>query len=339
MSEFRKDPLSDHWVIIAPNRAERPEQFEASSGRLPGRCPFCRGHEQDTPPASAAYSASGEPIVEGPWQVRVVPNKYPAVEDVGQAQPARRGFYEVLHGVGVHEVIIECPDHVSDFGCLSDADAGLVFRTYRDRLAHWRNDSRLAYGQLFKNSGNAAGASLEHAHSQLIATPVVPTQVQSELERSWAFFQQHGRCVFCEMLEREVAEGTRVVAETAEFVAICPFASQFAYETWIIPKDHASQFEFAKDGELGSLACLVRDLVRRVDCLLKDPGFNYLIHTAPFGSGHLQHYHWHLEFFPRLAKTAGFEWGAGDYINIVAPEQAAAMLRAAGAAGVQRSPE
>ena len=328
MSEFRKDPLSDHWVIIAPNRAERPEQFDGgASGRLPGRCPFCRGHEDDTPEQSAAYSASGKLIDQGPWQLRVIPNKYPAVENMGEARPDVRDFYETRHGVGVHEVIIECPDHVTAFSELSDQQVALVFRAYRDRIAHWRAAPRLAYAQIFKNSGSAAGASLEHAHSQLVATPVVPTQLQTELLRSAEYFREHGTCVFCDMLQRELDGGTRVVAESEDFVAFCPFASQFPYETWILPRHHSSHFEFTEDGQLEALALLVKELVRRVEHLLNDPGFNYLIHTAPFDSTHLRHYHWHLEIFPRVSKTAGFEWGAGDYINIVAPEQAAAVLR------------
>ncbi len=330
MSEFRKDPLSDHWVIIAPNRAQRPEQFEGPSSRTrPERCPFCRGHEEDTPEQSAAYAISGKLITEGPWQVRVIPNRYPAVEDVREARPSVNDFYETRHGVGVHEVIIECPDHLTTISRLDDQQAALVFRAYRDRMAHWRGDPRLAYAQIFKNSGAAAGASLEHAHSQLIATPVVPTQMQSELTRSLEYFQQHDRCVFCAMLQRELATRIRVVTESENFVAFCPFASQFPYETWVLPRHHSSHFEFTKDGELRELAVVIKTLVERVEHLLNDPGFNYLIHSAPFDSTRLKHYHWHLEMIPRVSKTAGFEWGAGDYINMVTPEQAAATLRSA----------
>lgn len=328
MSEFRKDPLSDHWVIIAPNRAERPEQFEiGSSKRTLGRCPFCRGHEEDTPEQTAAYDAAGRLIERGPWQIRVIPNKYPAVENVRESRPTRHDFFETRHGVGVHEVIIECPDHVTAFGKLDDQQAALVFRAYRDRMAHWRGDPRLAYAQIFKNSGAAAGASLEHAHSQLIATPVVPTQLETELHRSADYFRLHQRCVFCEMIDRELAEKSRLVTQTEQFVAFCPFASQFPYETWILPRQHSSHFEFTEDGKLVELAAVTRDIVGRVEHLLNEPGFNYLIHTSPFGSTHLRYYHWHVEIFPRVSKTAGFEWGAGDYINMVTPEQAAAMLR------------
>ena len=184
MSEFRKDPISDHWVIIAPNRARRPEQFAGdSNARIPRRCPFCRGHEGDTPPAVAAYDADGRSADSLAWQVRVVPNKYPAVAQADSRLTERSGFFETRPGVGIHEVIIEAPDHILSFSALEPSQAALVFRAYRDRLRHLRENPSIAYAQVFKNSGPAAGASLEHAHSQLIATSVVPTQVQSELAR------------------------------------------------------------------------------------------------------------------------------------------------------------
>jgi UDPglucose--hexose-1-phosphate uridylyltransferase len=327
MSEFRRDPLSDHWVIIAPNRAHRPEQFTGDAIRIPARCPFCKGHEADTPQTMAAYRMDRARTEDLDWQVRVIPNKFPAVETATPAPPSPHDFFEVRPGFGVHEVIVESPDHVVSLSALRDAQVHLVFHAYQDRLRHWRSDPRLAYAQIFKNSGAAAGASLEHTHSQLIATPVVPTQVQHELTRSLAYHREHGRCAFCVMLAEEVAARTRVLMELRQFVAFCPFASQFPYEVWIVPRNHHSHFEYAEDGELGELAELLRNIVVRMEGALGRPAFNYLIHTAPFDTSSLDHYHWHLELSPRLVKTAGFEWGAGDYINTVAPETAATVLR------------
>jgi UDPglucose--hexose-1-phosphate uridylyltransferase len=330
MSEFRKDPISDHWVIIAPNRALRPEELESGKGqRAPSRCPFCRGHEEDTPAAIAVYDSAGRMDRDGDWLVRVVPNKYPAVSGADGSCWSDGDFYQRGPGSGVHEVIIEAPDHIIRFGGLATEQAELVFRAYRDRLGDLKKEPGLAYVQIFKNCGSAAGASLEHSHSQLIATSVVPTQIQSELARSRAYFEQHGHCVFCDMLDREVLSGQRVVAASESFVAFCPFASQFPYETWILPRNHASCFEDTENRETGELARLVQDIVGRIEFALSDPAFNYLIHTAPFQLGPTEHYHWHLEIFPRLTKTAGFEWGAGDYINTVSPEDAAATLRSA----------
>ncbi|NLF70209.1 MAG: galactose-1-phosphate uridylyltransferase [Candidatus Anammoximicrobium sp.] len=329
MSEFRKDPVSDHWVILAPNRALRPEQFAAEAGRRAlKRCPFCRGHESDTPEAVATYGDRGQAGDGGQWQVRVVPNLYPALTRHDQLPATAPSLYEVGIGYGVHEVIIEAPDHVLSFGELDDLQAELVFVAFRDRLRRLRANPQIAYGQLFKNSGPAAGASLEHTHSQLIGTPIVPTQIQAELSRAQTYFERHGRCVFCEMMDVESSSGARIVAENEAFLAFCPFASQFPYEVWVLPRKHHCSFDMAEDGETRDLARLVRDLVRGVEVVLHDPAFNFLIHTSPFRLSPVSYFHWHLEFFPRLTNTAGFEWGAGDYINTVSPEDAAGKLRA-----------
>ncbi len=329
MPEFRKDPVSDHWVIIAPNRAARPEQFAAHrSNRVPERCPFCRGHEADTPEAVATYGRHGLVSAGSEWQVRVVQNKYPALEMVERPLTISSALYEVGPGFGAHEVIVETPDHVVSFGDLDLPQAELVFLAFRDRLLHLRADPRIAYGQLFKNSGAAAGASLEHAHSQLIGTPIIPTQIQAELARSQAYFDRHGRCVFCAMIDEELSVGARVVIESQAFLAFCPFASQFPYEIWVLPKQHSCRFESAEDGETRELARTVVEIARRIELALGNPAFNFLIHTSPFRLSPVSYFHWHLEFFPRLTKTAGFEWGAGDYINTVSPEDAARKLRA-----------
>lgn len=327
MPEFRRDPLSDHWVIVAPERANRPEQFAGDGAGIPSRCPFCAGHEADTPPAVAAFPADGEPAPEAAWQVRVIPNKYPAVVRTDRPVESHGEFFELRNGFGVHEVIIESPDHVLSPSALSDQQFGLVFHAYQERVQRLSQDRRLAYAQVFKNCGAAAGASLEHTHSQLIATPVVPTQVERELSLARRHFQQTGRCAFCDMLAEELAIGSRIVIETPEFVAFCPFASQFPFEVWVVPRRHQSNFENEETGKLGGLASLTREIVLRIERTLGRPAFNYLIHTAPFDTPGLEHYHWHLEFSPRLVKTAGFEWGAGDYINTVSPEDAARVLR------------
>ena len=329
MSEFRKDAASDHWVIMAPNRALRPEQFAPDSGeRAPQRCPFCRGHEADTPAAVATYGRHGEPADNSTWRVRVVQNKYPALEVDARPLTINSALYEIGPGFGVHEVIVEAPDHILSFGELDEPQAELVFLAYRDRLLNLRSNPRVAYGQLFKNSGSAAGASLEHTHSQLIGTPIIPTQIQAELSRSQSFFERHGQCVFCAMIEEELSAGARVVFESDTIVAFCPFASQFPYEVWILPKRHEGSFELVEYSEVRELARTARTTVRCVEFALNNPAFNFLIHTSPFCPSPVSYFHWHLEFSPRLTKTAGFEWGAGDYINTVSPEDAARRLRA-----------
>jgi UDPglucose--hexose-1-phosphate uridylyltransferase len=274
----------------------------------------------------ASYVSDKTSAVSGAWQVRVVPNKYPAVSQIDCPADLSSDFYETRPGEGIHEVIIEAPDHIISFSGLDQDQAALVFLAYRDRLKCLGEDPQIAYAQIFKNSGAAAGASLEHTHSQLIATSVVPTQVQSELARSQVYFQQHGRCAFCDMILQELQAGVRIVAQTPSFVAFCPFASQFPYEIWVLPRHHACSFDDTKDEEVRELADLILDLIGRIEFALNDPAFNYLIHTSPFRGGSSNHYHWHIEISPRLTKTAGFEWGAGDYINTVSPEDAARTL-------------
>jgi UDPglucose--hexose-1-phosphate uridylyltransferase len=171
---------------------------------------------------------------------------------------------------------------------------------------------------------------LEHTHSQLIGTPIVPTQIQGELARSRQYFETHGRCAFCEMIDEESTVGARLVVQNEAFLAFCPFASQFPYEVWMLPRQHHESFDLAEDGKVRGLARLVRNVVRAVESALDYPAYNFLIHTSPFRLGALSYFHWHLEFSPRLTKTAGFEWGAGDYINTVSPEDAASKLRASG---------
>jgi UDPglucose--hexose-1-phosphate uridylyltransferase len=275
----------------------------------------------------ATYGWHGLVSGDAEWQIRVVQNKYPALEMVERPLTISSALYEVGPGFGAHEVIVEAPDHIVNFGDLELRQAELAFLAYRDRLLHFRTDPRIAYGQLFKNSGAAAGASLEHTHSQLIGTPIIPTQIQAELSRSRMYYDRHGRCVFCAMIQEEVSAGARVVFENDAFLAFCPFASQFPYEVWVLPKQHNCRFESVEDRETRGLARTVVEIARRIELALDNPAFNFLIHTSPFRLSPVSYFHWHLEFFPRLTKTAGFEWGAGDYINTVSPEDAARKLR------------
>lgn len=330
MSEFRQDPISGRWVVIAKDRAGRPDEFQpAPYRRVATTCPFCFGHEDDTPLAVATYppdvSGSGDR-----WQVRVVPNRYPAVTlDNGSSSPTH-AMSESRAGFGIHEVIIESPDHAVSFTDLSDELVQWTFVAYRDRLAALACDERLRYAQVFKNVGASGGASIEHIHSQLVATSFVPADVQAELDGSRAWHARTGACPFCQLLDAELKAGVRVVAATERFVAFCPYASRFPYETWILPLRHASQFEKTEAGELGEAARFVRDIIGRIECATGRAAYNYYLHTAPFDAGPLDHYHWHVELFPRITTAAGYEWATGCFINPVPPEDAAAKLRLVG---------
>ena len=328
MPDLRKDPIVGRWVIIATARARRPHDFDTSPVRRRGRfCPFCEGNEDATPHEIIAYRKSGSQCNRDGWRVRVIPNKFPALEIEGELRKRGEGIYDMMRGVGAHEVIIEAPNHVVSTSELTEEQLREVLWVYRDRLVDLKKDPRFVYGMIFKNVGAAAGASLEHTHSQLIITPIVPISVWEEMTGSLEFYNYRGRCVFCDMIQQELATEKRVVLDTPGFLAFSPFASRFPFETWILPKTHASHYENIQKNEVDELSGVLRQVIAKVESALDQPAYNYIIHTAPFDVQELGHYHWHIEIIPSLTKTAGFEWGTGFYINPVPPEQAAAFLR------------
>jgi UDPglucose--hexose-1-phosphate uridylyltransferase len=224
-------------------------------------------------------------------------------------------------------VIIECPQHEKSIANLSEQQIRDIVTVYRDRLLELKRDRRLACGMLFKNVGAAAGASIEHCHAQLIGLPMVPVTVRDELSGGARFFEQHRRCIFCDLLIREQAAQERIVLNSERFVALAPFASRFSFETWILPKTHCSHFENLSPAEIDDLAAILKTVLMKLDAALDRPAYNYLIHTAPLNVSPQDSYHWHLEILPCFSRVAGFEWGTGCYINPVPPEPAAAFLR------------
>ena len=197
------------------------------------------------------------------------------------------------------------------------------------RLAEWKRDLRMAYGQLFKNVGQAAGASLEHAHSQLLIVPRVPSLVAAEMAGALDYFRSHGRCPFCDMICEELAVGQRIVEATPHHLALVPFAARLPYETWILPKVHASHYEETPREQLADFAGVVRAAIERLEAAVGRCAYNYALHTTPFADGDLAHFHWHLEIVPVIVRPAGFELGTGWFINPVPPETAAKTLREA----------
>lgn len=329
MPELRKDPIVGRWVIIADERAKRPQDFkqDVSTPVEPGHCPFCEGNESKTPPEIIAYRERGTHANHPGWRVRVVPNKFPALKVEGALQKRGDGIYDKMAGIGAHEVIIESPKHLVSMAELSEDNIREVMWVYRDRLVDLKKDTRLVHGMLFKNVGSAAGASLEHTHSQLIVTPIVPISVWEEMTGALEFFNYRGRCIFCDMILQELSHEKRVVLDTPHFTAICPYASRFPFETWILPKVHSSHFENIPKPAVDDLGTVLRQVVSKLEEALDRPAYNYIVHTGPFDHQELPHYHWHIEVIPRLTKVAGFEWGSGFYINPVPPEEAAAFLR------------
>ncbi len=329
MPELRKDPIVGRWVIIATERGQRPHDFrsEVQPQTLPGSCPFCEGQESKTPPEIIAYRERGSSPNGPGWRLRVIPNKFPALRIEGDLDKHGVGMYDMMAGVGAHEVIIEGPQHHVSMAQLGEPAIREVLWAYHDRLVDLKKDKRFVHGLIFKNVGAAAGASLEHTHSQLIVTPTIPISVWEEMLGALEFFRYRGRCIYCDMIRQEQDTGARVVLETNEFLAFCPFASRFPFETWIVPKGHSSHFENITKACVDDLGTVLKTVLTKLETALDHPPYNYIIHTAPFDHDDLDHYHWHIEIIPRLTKVAGFEWGSGFYINPIPPEDAARFLR------------
>jgi UDPglucose--hexose-1-phosphate uridylyltransferase len=329
MSELRKDPITGRWVIVSTDRRTRATDFERESVtvRPDPSCPFCEGHEHMTPHELLATRVHSGPNQPG-WTVRVVPNQVPVLRVEGELDRQGEGLFDKMNGIGAHEVVIESPKHEDTLAVMSDEGVDAVLWAARERMRDLRQDRRFRSIVFFKNHGAAAGALLDHAHSQLVALPIVPRDVREELLGAHAHFQVKERCVFCDILRQETREGTRLVAENADVVAIAPYASRTPFETWLLPRRHQSHFEDAWRHEYGSLARLIREVLRRMNRALEDPPYNLLVHSAPLHDPSSDHYHWHVEIMPKVTKVAGFERATGCYVNPVSPEEAAEVLRA-----------
>jgi UDPglucose--hexose-1-phosphate uridylyltransferase len=329
MSELRTDPVTGRWVIISTERRKRPIDFRPESVRIvpDPACPFCEGHEQMTPHELLAVRHNGSRANMPGWNLRVVPNQFPVLRVEGTLDRQGEGLFDKMNGIGAHEVIIESPRHLDTLADMSDDAIEQVLWAARERMQDLRNDRRFRYIIVFKNHGSAAGASLDHSHSQLIALPIVPREVRDEVDGACAHFEAKERCVFCDILRQETRDGQRLIAENADIVAVAPYAPRFPFETWMLPRRHEAHFENAPRHEYASLARLLGDILRRINKALGSPPYNLLIHTAPIAEQADDYYHWHVEIIPKLTKVAGFEWATGFYLNPTSPEEAAVVLR------------
>jgi UDPglucose--hexose-1-phosphate uridylyltransferase len=329
MPELRRDPIVGRWVIIATERAHRPSDlFHAHDAVQGGLCPFCPGNEDKTP--REVYVSGRAPAAppNGPgWKVRVIPNRYPALKIEGDLDRAAEGIYDRMNGIGAHEVVVETPDHARQLKDLSDAEIADVLAAFKARVLDLRNDLRFRYILLFKNQGTAAGASLEHSHSQLIALPITPSQVHEEIEGARRHFEHRERCIFCDIVMQERKDRSRLIHENDDFVVFAPWAPRSPFETWVVPKRHESNFEGESRERLTSCAQALRTTMRRIAAALGDPPFNLMVHSNPLRDAPSPSYHWHIEIMPALTRVAGFEWGSGFHINPVPPEEAAEFLR------------
>lgn len=339
MSELRKDPIVDRWVIIAAERGRRPHEFEpppetTASG---ASCPLCAGNERMTPAEIWAVRPP-DTAPNGPgWEVRVVPNKFPALRIEGDVNRRGLGIFDLMDGVGAHEVVIERPEHDWHMADGPDEWIERVLHAYQVRLTDLYRDPRLRYCVIFRNHGPDAGASLSHPHSQIMAIPVVPGRIKSKLISAREYYQRKERCIFCDVIAQELALGDRVIMEYDRFVALAPFASRFPFEMTIYPKQHAHDYSALDAEGRMELASILRRCLAYLRPALGHPSYNFVLNVAPNPvprPGKLDYwttlaydYHWHLDILPRVTRIAGFEWGTGFYINPVAPEDAAAFVR------------
>jgi len=326
MPELRRDPVVGRWVVFTDDLAGR---LERTGGDAPpvSPCPFCEGRESRTPREILAFRAHGT-AADGPgWRVRVVPNKYPVLRVEGHLDHASHGMFDRMNGVGAHEVIVETPRHVASPASLEIPEIEEGLWAARERIVDLRRDGRLVHASLFRSVGAAAGARVAHAHSQLLVAPVVPSGIEREIAGAGAYHGFRGRCVWCDVVREECREGARVVAETDHFVAFAPYASRSPFESWVVPRLHASRFEETDRARIRDLASVFKHLLARLEAALDRPPYNTFLHTAPFPLGESPHFHWHFEVTPRLGPPSGFEWGSGFEVNPVRPEVAAAALR------------
>jgi UDPglucose--hexose-1-phosphate uridylyltransferase len=328
MPELRKDPILGRWIIISKERGKRPTDFiverNVSKG---GFCPLCPGNENTTPPEVLAYGRSNPTPNTPGWSLRVVPNKYPALVIEGDLDKEGEGLYDKMNGIGAHEVIVESPNHDEAFTYLPHDRMQQVFLAFRDRLMDLAKDPRFRYVMVFKNFGQAAGASLEHSHSQLVALPILPRMIVSELEGSQSYYRYKERCIFCDIIRQEINQNVRIVCQNEQFVTITPYAPRSPFEMWILPKKHLSSYTSLDDHSFSQLTGIFSETMRRLDRCLPDVPYNFVLHTTPLRSTPLEYFHWHFEIMPKLTSIAGFEWGSGFYINPTPPEDAATYLR------------
>jgi UDPglucose--hexose-1-phosphate uridylyltransferase len=328
MSELRQNFATKEWVVIATERARRPEEMASHRERKPvgafvANCAFCPGNEKLTPPEILRVPAA----MDVPWQARVVPNKFAALSREAALTRTVHRSRRSVNGFGVHDVIIETPDHSQVMALMPDSFVAKILHIYKTRYDELSLDPRIALITIFKNHGIDAGTSLEHPHSQMIATPVTSLQVRERFQQAVRYFDDFGECMFCQAIEEELQDQTRIVAVSEHFVALELYASPAPFSTHIYPRRHMASFGDVSTAEMNDLARMLRLILAKLYHGLADPDFNFTIRSAPTESVGVKYFHWYLSVIPRLTRVAGFELGSGMFINTVLPEAAAEFLR------------
>ncbi|HMO56261.1 MAG TPA: galactose-1-phosphate uridylyltransferase [Roseiflexaceae bacterium] len=327
MPEIRQNIVTREWAIIATERARRPEQFVRADVRhtaeLPPfdmSCPFCPGNEELE--LEQLRLPAGDM-----WQLRVVTNRYPALRADAAGARQNNGPYVAIGGVGYHEVVIETPLHNISPALESPAMVEQTLLAFQVRSAVYRQNALIEHIVYFKNHGPSAGTSLVHPHAQIVALPVVPTDIRARSEQGRHYFDEHGICSLCRMLQYEEEAGLRIVDQSDHYTAFVPYAALSPFHLWIVPRRHVASFSNTSAAEIADLALVLRNVLRRLYFGLNDPDYNYVIRSAPEAEHAARHTHWYISVVPRVTHTAGFELGTGMYINTALPEASAQFLR------------
>jgi UDPglucose--hexose-1-phosphate uridylyltransferase len=329
MGELRRDPVVGRWVIVETDHPKKPSDFKYEQNIVTGGlCPFCYGNEFMTPPEVSCYRDPGTGANTPGWQVRVVPNKFPALQIEGDLDRRGLGIYDMSNGIGAHEVVIESPYHNKDIPDLLDQEIQSYLNMCSLRMADLKRDRRFKYIMVFRNYGSAAGASLEHPHTQLVALPMVPKNALEEIHGARDYYNYRERCIFCDIIRQEIQDKIRVILENKYFISFCPFVSRFPFGIMIMPKQHSGCFCDASGDEILALSQILKETLTKLKKVFVNLSYNYIIHSAPVnGDSEAEYYHWHLEIMPKLTQVAGFEWGTGFYLDSTSPELAAQYLK------------
>ncbi len=356
MSELRQDPTTREWVIIATERRRRPHEFgsdfsskkdnAANLQEYSKDCPFCSGNEYLSPHETASYRTLGTNTNSKGWWVRVIPNKFAALslnfeenaqvyEGVRAVNPDFSGYFfpratevfRIKPGIGAHEVVIDTPRHNEQLPFFSDKQIQELFLMYRERYLNLRVNPKFKYIIMFKNSGANAGTSIVHSHSQIIATPIIPLTLRNNISQARFYYDEVGRCIFCDMIQAEIVDGRRIILQTADFIVFHPFASTSPFETWIMPLSHEPCFSNISIDKIKALAVIVKKILKGMYDALNDPDYNFVFNNPPIADEKEDYYHWSLRIIPRLTMKAGFEIGTGMSINTAVPEETAEFMR------------
>lgn len=328
MATLRQNMATKEWVIIATERAHRPEQFISTSRPLTEelppldpRCPFCPGNEE-----GPEFEVAREPAA-GPWQLRILRNRYPAVSPEGDALREFHGIYRSIAAVGYHDVIVESPLHNTTTALQPVEEVAQSLRAMAQRGYDIERDPRMEHILYFKNHGPTAGASIVHPHTQIIGLPIVPQHTRARMEEARRYHDDTGDCVFCRMLAEELTAQVRLVAENDYAVAFVPYAASTPFHTWIMPRQHNPTFLSAAPEVIRGMSAILHTVLQKLYFGLRDPDYNYMIRNAPIHESGRDYLHWYITVVPRLSRSAGFELGSGMRINVMQPEACAEYLR------------